>query len=554
MRTGIVPVRSRVQWRSVAISVGLWLLGLLIASLTVRQWIQLNDEGLMLQAAARISDGQVPYRDFWWFYPPGQPYLLALIWKTTGPSLMSWRIVRVLTDATVALLVWKLARRRATVGPSLLAWLVAALAVSSATGPHPYPIAMALAIGSILLLERHPAWAGLLAGLVAVWRIEFAAYLALAVVLGLLLRGSSRRALVSFGLAASVSAVFVYLPVVALAGWSNSWNLLIHYPLAEFSQYQSLPFPLVWDGGGNAQGLDLLAQFLSFHAPLVLIVTLLASGLALLATIRTGRWIEVVVFVFGVGMAHYLVVRADAFHVGPLAIVDSVLAAWAISAVMHDRSTRSYSQAPRHRLLGAIALLCGVVALVGLLWTGFDDSWKRYREVRDAQASRAINLPVADGVRELPVTKCSRSGSKLERCRLSDLEGAVGVVDRITAPTAAIYVATKRSDLVTAGAPLFYVLSGRRNVSRYDIAAPGVITSAPVQREIISDLARSHAVVIRDSSEITAAAEPNRAGQSSGVRLLDSWLAANYRVVARFGVWTVLQFVGTSRRVGPEAR
>ena len=27
----------------------------------------------MLQAAARIADGQVPYRDFWWFYPPGQP-------------------------------------------------------------------------------------------------------------------------------------------------------------------------------------------------------------------------------------------------------------------------------------------------------------------------------------------------------------------------------------------------------------------------------------------------------------------------------------------------
>ena len=31
----------------------------------------------MLQAAARIADGQVPYRDFWWFYPPGQPLLLG---------------------------------------------------------------------------------------------------------------------------------------------------------------------------------------------------------------------------------------------------------------------------------------------------------------------------------------------------------------------------------------------------------------------------------------------------------------------------------------------
>ena len=28
-------------------------------------------------AASRIADGQVPYWDFWWYYPPGQPYLLG---------------------------------------------------------------------------------------------------------------------------------------------------------------------------------------------------------------------------------------------------------------------------------------------------------------------------------------------------------------------------------------------------------------------------------------------------------------------------------------------
>ena len=39
---------------------GLFALGLLIGSVTLRNWIQLNDEGLMLQAAARIADGQVP--------------------------------------------------------------------------------------------------------------------------------------------------------------------------------------------------------------------------------------------------------------------------------------------------------------------------------------------------------------------------------------------------------------------------------------------------------------------------------------------------------------
>ena len=78
--------------------------------------IQPNDEGLMLAAAARIADGQVPYRDFWWFYPPGQPYLLGGLWELFGPSLLAWRIVRVLCDAGVAVLAYALAAAGRRVG------------------------------------------------------------------------------------------------------------------------------------------------------------------------------------------------------------------------------------------------------------------------------------------------------------------------------------------------------------------------------------------------------------------------------------------------------
>ena len=46
----------------------------------------------------------MPYRDFWWFYPPGQPYLLGALHALFGPSLLPGAIVRVLADATVALL------------------------------------------------------------------------------------------------------------------------------------------------------------------------------------------------------------------------------------------------------------------------------------------------------------------------------------------------------------------------------------------------------------------------------------------------------------------
>ena len=89
----------------------------LLSGLTMLNGIQPNDEGLMLQAAARIAHGEVPYRDFWWFYPPGQPYLLGGLWALFGPSLLTWRIVRVLSDATVAVLAYFLALRVAPRAP-----------------------------------------------------------------------------------------------------------------------------------------------------------------------------------------------------------------------------------------------------------------------------------------------------------------------------------------------------------------------------------------------------------------------------------------------------
>jgi len=525
--------------RVIAAGLTLWVFGLGLGLVTLKNWIQLNDEGLMLQAAARIAGGQVPYRDFWWFYPPGQPYLLALVWKIHGASLVDWRLIRAAADATVGVLVWRLALRRAGQIPSLLAWLVAVFAVSSATGPHPYPIAMALALGSLLLLDRRPWAAGLLLGLVAAWRIEFAAYLGLGSVIGLCLRGRFWRSAGQLIGCATLSAAAIYVPVVSAAGAAKSWDLLVRYPVLEFSKYQTLPFPLVWDGGGTARGLDLVAQFISYHMPLALMVALAASLASLALSRREGGWLEVTAGIFAIGMANYLVVRADAFHTGPLAIMDAVLAAWAIGAVSAERRERHWKLArqPRWRRRSAAAM--AAVAMFAIGWSLLDTVWKREREVRQAVNSRVINIPGSGGVRELPSARCSLRGEPVQLCSLADLEAAVAWTRANT--VGPIYVATKRSDWITAGAPLFYVLAGRGNVTPYDIAAPGVLTSAKVQLEIIGILKRSKATVVRYEAGITAAPEPNLAGRSTGVTLLDDWLASAYSLSARFGVWAVLE-------------
>jgi hypothetical protein len=512
----------------------------LLSAITVLDGIQPNDEGLMLQAAARIAHGEVPYRDFWWFYPPGQPLLLAGLWKVLGPSLLEWRVLRVVCDAAVSVLAWRLALRGgASPRGALAVWLAAALAMAYPSGPHPYAPTLVLCLAALLTFEDRPVVAGVLAGLAAYWRLEFAGYLALGILLACAVSRAPRTAGRSAG-AAAVTAVVAYAPIVALAGIGRSWDLLVKYPLTEFSAYQSLPFPLHYDGPLNTGSIggflsDSAENLLLFYLPLVLVVGLAVGLLGLARTwSRDSAW-RLAVGVFGIGMAHYLITRPDVFHTAPLAVVAAVLVGWAVSGraapsggvAPAGRSAPSGGAGATPRTIaarsGPVLALLGVAVLAYAIVEGAD---RRWLELRGDYVP--LHLPVADGVRV-------RNGDR------ADIQRAVAALQARVPTGSPTYVATLRSDLVTSGYPLLYVLADRPNATRYDIEAPGVVTSLPVQREIVADLERARpAAVVRDIAAITAAREPNKAGRSSGVRFLDHYLSTAYRPVARYGRFVVL--------------
>ena len=511
----------------------------LLSGMTMLNGIQPNDEGLMLAAAARIAEGQLPYSDFWWFYPPGQPYLLAGLWEVFGPSLLPWRIVRVLCDAGVALLAYALAvRGGASPRLALATWLAAALAMAYPSGPHPFPVVMVLALAVLLLFESRPLSAGALVGVAAAWRIEFAAYLGLGVVLAYALRvegdrrGFDRAAFArdagGFAAMALATALLFFAPVVAAAGLSDSWELLVRYPLEDFSDYQSLPFPLDYDGPFNTGSLggffsDSAENLLLFYLPLALVLGLAGALLALALRFRRERWPQVATVVFALGTAHYLVTRPDVFHTAPLAVMVAVLAAWAIAERREKQPAAAGSGASARRVAG----LAGAgLAGFGLAYTIVEGLDRRWLELRTDYAE--LRLPPADGVR---VRESSRA----------PLERAVRHVRDQVPPGRPIYVATRRSDLVTSGYPLFYVLAARDNPTRYDIQAPGVVTTAPVQREIVRDLKRTRTpVVIRWTAPLSAEPEPNKGGEPTGVTILDDHLRRAYRPEARYGDFVIL--------------
>ncbi len=489
--------------------------GALLSGLTILNGINPHDEGLVLQAAARIVGGELPYRDFYANYGPGQYYLDGALDFLFGPSLLTWRIVRVALDALVAVLAYALVRREGSEPLALLAWVAVLFAMAHPTLPHPNAAALALAFGAILLARRSPVAAGALAGVAFAFRFDLGAAAAVGAAVAAAARDPARAAAAARApgpvaahtlgaplralLAALVTGAVLVLPF-AIAAPGDFWDDTFGFALNEQS-LQRLPLPGGWDGGFE------LNKILAFYMPWVLIGGL-AVWAAAAAVLRPPLRIWGALPVALAGLA-YLLARADEFHLVPLAAALPVLLA---------------ATAPHARRAAFTLALAVPVALIAL--NGIDQN---RIDLIDPGPLRPIHIDVADGVKAPPAEARA-------------LEQTVAYIRRAVPPDRPIFVANPRHDLVRVGNPLLYVLADRENPTRYDVMQPGVVTTAPVQREIVRDLRRSRTgLVVRWLSPVAAEREPNGAGRSSGVRVLDRYLAAVYQPVARFGDYQVLR-------------
>jgi hypothetical protein len=90
---------------------------------------------------------------------------------------------------------------------------------------------------------------GLLIGLTAIFRHDYAIYLIVPIVLSVLFDIEKKEKVRSLLLVlwCVLPAVVIYLILGAFAGFGNMIDQLIVFPLTKFSNVRSLPFPLVWE-------------------------------------------------------------------------------------------------------------------------------------------------------------------------------------------------------------------------------------------------------------------------------------------------------------------
>ncbi|MGH2915455.1 MAG: hypothetical protein ACRDMX_10745 [Solirubrobacteraceae bacterium] len=512
----------------------------LISGFSMRNGIDPFDEGLMLQAARRVSAGQLPYRDFLWAYGPAQPYLLAGLFKLLGPSLLQWRIVRALADAGISLVAWLLVRDRTPAPLAGIVWLAVACEISEPRSADPFPLALLAVLVALLVASRcgrdrrggpdrsGAAAAGLLVALAAAFRIDFALYGLVAVAVVLAARpGAGVGVAARFCLIAVVVGALVYLPFAIAIGPADLYRALIGNSLATRA-YWTLPFPLHFHPPAGAGVAKTAKKALDFYVPvLVLIGFALTTAAALHAWWRARRPqpLALGLIVAGAGLLAYMTSRADAFHVQPAFVVVAV----ALGLVAGRRPPVRAGVRPSRTLPGGLTNLphgtLGAAAAVLLAALTLHGVANRLSALVHPAAAATLRIPVADGVQAPPAEARA-------------IDRMVGLVDARTRPGQPIYVLPRRPDLVTFNDPLIYVLTQRPNPTSQDF---GLEAGAAAQARIVATLSRVRPrVIVRWTDPLSSTPEPNQRGRPTGVHTLNRWVAAHYRVLARLYHYTVL--------------
>ena len=218
---------------------------------------------------------------------------------------------------------------------------------------------------------------------------------------------------------------------------------------------------------------------------------------------RDGRppaaWVALVVL--GLAGLAYLLSRTDEFHVTPLLVTLAVLLpaayAWA-------RSRGSAAIAAGAAVVIALMLAYGLANRLSALFL--------------PPEMEAIDVAAADGVRAPPEEAKS-------------IERMVAAVKREVPLGQPIWVASRRSDIVSFSAPLVYVLTERENPLREDV---GLWAKPEEQERIIRTLERAQPrMVVRWTDPLSSKPEPNPRGRSSGSRALDEYLDETYTTTER---------------------
>ena len=291
------------------------------------------DEGSLLVYPSLVAHGAVPQRDFETMYGPGNIWVLALVFRFVGASVIAERSVGLVYRAGIVLAIFLLGRSRGTLVALTGGILAAALTLSIGLPAYAWLGAVALALFSayFAIQARHVFLAGLLGGFALLYRPD----LVLAIAAIALVLPTWRYVK---GLLVGLSPYVVH---VSLIGPITAFRRMFVSPVLQ-SAPRRLPLPL---------GTSL---FWAIVAPILCFVVI-----GLLQARNEGSRNLLALALFTAGLLPQALQRPDSFHLVAVGCVSVSL------IPLYVGSFPAISAGPRGVLLGLLIAI-GLVPLVGV--------------------------------------------------------------------------------------------------------------------------------------------------------------------------------------------
>jgi hypothetical protein len=455
--------------------------------------------GVGTDGAERVLAGEIPHRDFWTMYAPGQFYLLAVLFRIFGTHLLVEVVAAsVLCTAAACVCYWlvmNLGGRRTAAVTSAAIFVAATFLTGycKRIGSYPPSILFVFIAMTFMVLyyktrkQGYLIAAGLATGAVAVFKHDVGGYTAIAIITGLMVHHFLVRETTSLRLrslllkltAYSAGTAAIALPVLIyfgiLAGPDMFENLIV-FPLTDFpfarpEGYPSLIPLWIYD----ESPLRMLAKFFHYVIFTVPFVLFLLGIIATVLAIRRRRpEYAAASATFSVGyLLHY---SAAHVQINTHIITMSVYAFW-LGVIFYDLVGSKFFTG-KHFVIRL--LVPGLLAgwLLSLSARPIYDAWK-FRKTATV---------------ELRLTKIS--GLMTSPRKAHTLSNLVACVHQNLSQGQELFAGMHRHDVIVASDTMIYFILDRPSATRYHELHPAIADTAPIQNEIINDLQRKNVSLI----------------------------------------------------------
>lgn len=490
------------------------------------------DEGLMVYTSARIMNGDIPYRDFFSNFPPGQLYLVALLFKIFSVNVIVERIASVIILSFLSLTVYLIADKILPRWLALLAWFISLIHIGSyGFYGNAVPSALFFIMLSVLCLflyvdGKQRGWllvSGAMLGIAILFRYDIGGYAFIAEFLAIFAfidNDAGKFKIASFIPAGMMIALIPLLYFFGVVPINDLVYDFVVFPFSIYPQSRALqyPFPIPDPSRYFSSGISLPGQFIfetisrvPFYFPFleyvlaaVMLISIMRGKKDILG--KSNTWKVIILLLLGILLLNHAVVRSDEAHVFSTMIPAIMILCVLISLIKESK---------RNKIL--FSILASLTALLIII----NPLYKKSVQIRRAVFSKqnvSFELERAKGI-------------YLRDKNEADYQDMIKLIQSNVPEGEKIFVGNYRHDKSFISDIMVYFLSNRESATKFHDLHPGIVTTEPVQQMIIRDIEMQKVkyIVLWDNES------GETSSQKSGSKILDDYIRSNFSCTGLFG-------------------